>query len=257
MYITWLGTATFVLESGGERILFDPFRQLQGGEVGLAEEDLLAYDTVFITHCHFDHFSFVAEKAEEWDCTVFCTGQCIRTMDRLGCQTDRLVRIEPGQTYRIGQIRIRPLKARHIDFQWRHLMDTMSPLRTLRYASNLPYLFWANRTFKEGGEILAYQIEAEGRTILLLGSLAIDATEAYPHGADLLILPYQGNSNLPAQARQVIGTLRPKAILLSHFDNAFPPMSRNVDLRSLKKLVKEEFPSIKVVKPLAGKLVRI
>ena len=30
--ITWMGTATFLLEAAGERILFDPFVPIKGGE---------------------------------------------------------------------------------------------------------------------------------------------------------------------------------------------------------------------------------
>ena len=127
----------------------------------------------------------------------------------------------------------------------------------IRYAGNLPFLFWANRTFKEAGEIVAYDIKAEGREILLLGSLALDPAETYPKHADVLILPYQGNNDLPARAREVLSVLQPKSVVLSHFDNAFPPMSRDVDLRPLKKLMQEEFPDIKVVKPEAFKKMTI
>ena len=155
---------------------------------------------------------------------------------------------QPGEP---GFVRIRVLQGRHIEFQMRHVMETMHPLRLLRYAGNLPYLFWANRTFKEAGEIVAFDVHAEGREILILGSLALDPEETYPEGADVLVLPYQGSNDLPARAREVLERLRPKAVLLSHFDNAFPPMSRDVDLRPLKKLMLEEFPEIRVVRPTA------
>ena len=227
MKLTWLGTAVFVLESGEEKILFDPFMELQGGHVALTDDELLQYDTVFITHCHFDHFAFTADKIDDSDFTVFCTR------------------------------RITPLRARHIAFRWRYILDTLSPWRMIRYAGNLPFLFWANRTFKEAGEIVAYDIKAEGREILLLGSLALDPAETYPKHADVLILPYQGNNDLPARAREVLSVLQPKSVVLSHFDNAFPPMSRDVDLRPLKKLMQEEFPDIKVVKPEAFRTMTI
>lgn len=257
MKLTWLGTAVFVLESGGEKILFDPFLQLQGGNVALSEDELLKYDTVFITHCHFDHFSFATEIVDQGDSTIFCTRQCVKTMEKFTDDLSSIVQIEPDRTYPIGSIRIRPLRARHIEFQWSHLFDTLTPWRMLRYAGNLPFLFWANRNFRETGEIVAYDIMAEGREILLLGSLGLDKTESYPKHADVLILPYQGNNDLPARAREVIAELQPKSIVLSHFDNAFPPMSRDVDLRPLKKLMEEEFPDIKVLKPVPFKAMTL
>ena len=227
MKLTWLGTAVFVLESGEEKILFDPFMELQGGHVALTDDELLQYDTVFITHCHFDHCAFTADKIDDSDFTVFCTRQCVKTLERFEADQDR------------------------------YILDTLSPWRMIRYAGNLPFLFWANRTFKEAGEIVAYDIKAEGREILLLGSLALDPAETYPKHADVLILPYQGNNDLPARAREVLSVLQPKSVVLSHFDNAFPPMSRDVDLRPLKKLMQEEFPDIKVVKPEAFRTMTI
>lgn len=149
------------------------------------------------------------------------------------------------------------LQGRHIDFRYRYLFDTLSPWRVLRYARNLPFLYWANRLFKEAGEIVAFDVRAQNREILILGSLALDPEETYPEHVDVLVLPYQGNNDLPARAREVLARLQPRSVILSHFDNAFPPMSRTVDLRPLKKMMEEEFPQIKVVKPTAFKPVEL
>jgi len=50
MTITWLGHSCFVLESGGFRVLLDPYR----GVKGLADIETEA-DAVFCSHGHFDH----------------------------------------------------------------------------------------------------------------------------------------------------------------------------------------------------------
>ena len=168
-----------------------------------------------------------------------------------------MVQIDAGRSYAIGSIMIDVLKGRHIDFQWRHLFDTLSPGRVLRYAGNLPFLFQANRFFKEAGESLVFDVKAGGKRILVLGSLALDPEEQYPEGADIVILPYQGNNDLPARAREVLARLKPKIVVLSHFDNAFPPMSRNVDLTPLRRLAEKEFPRIRIVKPVPGKRMEI
>lgn len=104
---------------------------------------------------------------------------------------------------------------------------------------------------------MAFDIRAEGKEILLLGSLALSEEEDYPKRADLLILPYQGNSDLEKEALKIIKRLEPKRILLSHFDNAFPPLSRSVDTRELKQMMDEDYPDIPVAKPKAGKAVHI
>ena len=255
MKFTWYGTACFGLQCGEDKVLFDPFLELKGGSYGADPQELIRYDTIFVTHCHFDHLYTAQEllEAGEGDITVFCTGQSCRTLGEFLEDQSNVVQIEPGRTYRIGSIDIDVLKGRHIEFQWRHLLDTMSPLRTLRYAGNLPFLYQANHLFKEAGESVVFQIRAGGRQILLLGSLALDPGEQYPEDVDILILPYQGNNDLPARAREVLERLHPKSIVLSHFDNAFPPMSRDVDLRPLKELIETEFPGIRVIRPTAGK----
>ena len=301
MKLTWFGTACFALECGADRILFDPFLELAGGAYAADPGKLLEYDTIFVTHCHFDHLSTALWLLEEGEgeASIFCTGQCCETLEGFLEDTSNIVQIEAGRIFRIGSIAIDVLKGRHIEFQWRHIFDTMTPPRVLRYAGNLPYLFWANRTFREAGESVVFHISegnspvrAEGtdetspkpkrpwsspvrpegtddfgrggglparskRDILLLGSLALDPGERYPEGVDVLILPYQGSNDLPKRAREVLERLRPKSVVLSHFDNAFPPMSRNVDLRPLKRMMEREFPGVRVVKPTAGKEIEI
>ena len=158
MKITWMGTASFSIESGGERLLFDPYLQMRGGENFVSFDDLLEFDTVFVTHCHFDHLMYVPELLEEGEATVFCTEQCCRTMERYTDQNDRMVCVRPGNEISLGGVRIEVLKGKHIDFQLSHLTDSLTPLRLMRYARNIPSLFWANHAFKEAGEIVAYRI---------------------------------------------------------------------------------------------------
>ena len=259
MRLTWYGTACFGLECGADRILFDPFLELKGGSYGADPNVLIGYDTIFVTHCHFDHL-YTAQallEAGEGDVSVFCTNQCCETLGEFSGDLSNVVQINTGRSYRIGSIDIDVLRGRHIAFQWSHLFDTLSPLRTLRYAGNLPFLFQANRLFQEAGESVVFHIRAEGRRILLLGSLSLDPEESYPEGVDVLILPYQGNNDLPARAREVLGRLKPRCVVLSHFDNAFPPMSRDVDLRPLKRMMAQEFPNIRVVKPTAGRTMQL
>ena len=88
-----------------------------------------------------------------------------------------------------------------------------------------------------------------------LSRVGLQEDQEYPQGADLLILPFQGSEFLEAVALEVVERLQPKRILLDHFDDAFPPVSEHVDTRRFKKLMDEEYPQIKVVKPTAGKTV--
>ena len=82
MKLTWYGTACFGLQCGEDKVLFDPFLELKGGSYGADPQELIRYDTIFVTHCHFDHLYTAQEllEAGEGDITVFCTGQSCRTL---------------------------------------------------------------------------------------------------------------------------------------------------------------------------------
>ena len=148
-------------------------------------------------------------------------------------------------------------QGRHIRFDRKLIMKTLLSWRILKYMRNLIFELWAVPRFKENGETVVYELEAEGKRIQVLGSLGLDENESYKPGADLLVMPYQGNSFLEREADRVIRVLQPKRILLSHFDDAFPPVSSEVDLRGLRRLMKQKYPQIPVVKPRCGVGVRL
>ena len=50
MTVTWLGHACFLLESGGYRVVIDPYK----GVRGLADTNVTAH-AVFCSHTHYDH----------------------------------------------------------------------------------------------------------------------------------------------------------------------------------------------------------
>lgn len=59
MKITWYGTASILLESEGERLLFDPFVELAGASNPNSLEDFVQETDICITHGHVDHlFSY-------------------------------------------------------------------------------------------------------------------------------------------------------------------------------------------------------
>lgn len=260
MKITWLGTASIRIEAEGEKILFDPFVQLVGGENPNCIEDFLQDDTICITHGHLDHLMEAPEFLEEegaGEATVFCGSVAADTLAKLVMDTSNVVRVESGTCFKIGKIAVKVWEGKHAKPGMGESVKKLFSPRLFRYFKNALALGYLNLKFPEKGQTYLYELRAEGKTVLVMGSLGLKEEIAYPTGADLLILPFQGSACLEQEALEVVERLQPKRILLDHFDDAFPPVSNSVDTRGFKKLMDEQFPQIPVVKPVAQKAVEI
>ena len=60
-------------------------------------------------------------------------------------------------------------------------------------------------------------------------------------------MPYQGKKDLLNAALEVVNVLKPKCIMLSHFDNTFPPVSKKVDTLDIENALKDVIPIIKPI----------
>lgn len=100
---------------------------------------------------------------------------------------------------------------------------------------NLLWIAKENRLCRENDETVFYQIEAEGITLSLMGSLNLRNDVDYPTAADVLILPYNGWEDNAPSAMRLIEALKPKRVLLDHYDDTFPPVTSPLDLSPILK----------------------
>ncbi len=258
--ITWLGTASIRIEAAGERILFDPFVQLTGGENPNCFADFEKDELIFITHGHLDHLMDVPAFLDPQggaEATVYCGSVACGTLARMAEDTGNVVEIKPGDEISIGGVTVRVHEGKHAVPGLRMTLAALFSPRNLRYVRNALALLWLNRRFPEKGQTYLYELRAEGRTVLVMGSLGLQENADYPVGADLLILPYQGCPDLEEEVLRIIRRLKPARVMLDHFDDAFPPVSRSVDTRGLYRLLKTNAPKLHVIKPTAGKTVTL
>ncbi|MDY3918216.1 MAG: MBL fold metallo-hydrolase [Candidatus Limivivens sp.] len=253
MKITWYGTASLSIETALSKILIDPFLTPRGSENRTSLQDFAGYDTILLTHGHLDHIQSIPKILEGNEAVVFCTATPAETLERKGVPGERIMEIQPGIQLAFRDIRVTVLKGKHIQYDRKLVEKTFLSWRMLRYAYRIPSMFFQNRAFRENGETVTYLLEAAGKSVLILGSMGLDEEEEYPEKVDILVLPFQGmlDPSLPAAA--VIDRIRPGMVMLDHFDDAFPPFSKTVDTRSLKKLLDKRDPDLCVVKPKAGK----
>lgn len=248
MKITWYGTATVGIDDGTTKLLFDPFVRMNRRMETTPIEGFAGFDAVFVTHGHLDHiYSIPALVQVDQTVPVYCTNTPKRTLLRRGVPEERIHTIRPDDELQIGGFKIRVRRFRHIVFDPIYIL-TVVPKSIVMF----PRLFWQaymNHQMPEGGEIVAYEIEAEGKKIFLTGSFREYPGEEYPQDIDLFILANGGSVFVPEKVKGFIDKYRPKKILVDHFDNAFPPVTRTVSVKRLQKTVKKRHPEIEFIVP--------
>ena len=116
----------------------------------------------------------------------------------------------------------------------------------IKYHSNLPIIIKNHLKCHENGETVCYFVKTDNKKLLFMGSMALDKNTIYPKNVDYLILAYQGRSDLDKKIVPIIDKIKPKSIILSHFDNSFPPVSKDVDISGLKNVIDKK---IKLIIP--------
>ena len=248
MKITWYGTATIGIDDGKTKLLFDPFVRMNKRIETTPIEGFVGFDAVFVTHGHFDHIYSIPDLVEK-DKTVpiYCTETPKKTLMGEGVPENRIKFIAPDDEIKIGDYTIRPRRFRHIVFDPLYILTVVPQCIAM-----FPRLLWQaymNRKMPEGGEIVAYEIETQGKKIFLTGSFREHPDEVYPDDIDLLILANGGSVFVPEKTKEFIDRYVPKKILVDHFDNAFPPVTRTLSVERLKRMVKKNHPQIDFIVP--------
>ncbi len=230
MDLTWFGTASIVAECRQGKLLFDPFVPLKGSPVNVRIEEFDGYSDIFVTHCHLDHVADLPKIVKRNpDVMLYCTMTPYRTMLKKGILEHNLTLIHYGDILTVNGFSVRVYHGKHAVLpkadRQRIVSWIKSPARW-----NAPSLYRQYIEYRENDETVAYRIEADGKTVFLMGSMNLRDEVQYPTGADALVLPYNGwDDNLPPAVRTV-ERLKPKRVLLDHYDDTFPPVSSPVDL---------------------------
>ena len=256
MKITWYGTATIGIDDGKTKLLFDPFVRMNKRIETTPVEGFTGFDTVLVTHGHFDHIYSIPDLAKaDKTVPIYCTKTPKQTLMKYGVPEDRIKVFEPDDVIRIGDYTIRVHKFRHIVFDPVYILSV-----TPRCILGLHRLFWVmltNRKMPMGGEIVAFEIEAEGKKIFLTGSFRDCPDQKFPEDIDMLILANGGSVFVPEKTKSFINKYRPKKIFVDHFDDAFPPLTRNVSVERFRRTVKKNHPEIEFIIPEECKAVEL
>ena len=256
MQITWYGTASIRIDLQELSLLFDPFVPLAEAPYSVAVEDFLPAPHIFITHGHLDHLSSVPSLAQLGAGKVYATATPCATLVKRGVSAEAMQLVKPGNELCFSggkdNVFVAIKKGRHIRFDVPLILATLFNRRMIRYAKNAGALLKSNRIFTENNETVVYEVFHGSTHVTVMGSLALDENEDYRQGPDLLVIPFQGHSHLTPIALSVIERLQPRAVLLDHWDDTFPPISRQVDTAPFIEAMSRFYPQIKVIIPRRG-----
>ncbi len=249
MRVTWYGTATVGIDDGETKIIFDPFvRRNKKLEHSTPLEGFAGFDAVMVTHGHFDHILDIPELLKvDTDVSVYCTKTPAATLQKAGVDKSRLKVIKAGDTVEIGNFKITAYQSEHIKFDATYILSVFG-----RCAVQLPKLigeFVKHVQMPENHEIVMYKIENGGKSILLSGSFGTVDGVDYPKDSDLFILANGGNLKIPELTMPFIESTHPKKVLVDHFDDAFPPLTKRVEVEKFRDIMSEKHPEIGFIIP--------
>ena len=245
MQLKWYGTAALILREDDTSIAFDPFYGLGIGEsirtqiLSPCEQEFRNVHHVFATHGHFDHISRIPVIYKNAELKLWCSRTPYKTMLREGIQPEQMQVISPGERIHVGPFSITAYQSRHCRFDLPIIAQTLRRSGLFRHPVRPLQLLGMDLKYRENKETLLYEVSCKNKRIQIMGSLNLSADVEYPTGADMLILPFQGRSDLEEYGALIVQRLKPKKVYLDHYDDSFPPISDTVDTKKFEKLLWE------------------
>ncbi len=248
MNVTWYGTASVEISDGETKLLFDPFVRQNKKIKKPTIEDFVGADAIFITHGHFDHLYSVPELLKkDKNVPVYCTKTPAHTLEKNQVDKSRINIINADDTVKIKGFTVKAIKAKHIIFDPIYILSVV-PKCAFALPTGIKLAVY-NRKMPLNNDIVMYDIENNGKHILLSGSFGYYKDVEYPKNPDMFILANGGSVFVPDITKDFIDMIKPKCVFVDHFDDAFPPVTRKVSVKRLTRTIIRNHPETKVIIP--------
>jgi L-ascorbate metabolism protein UlaG (beta-lactamase superfamily) len=188
--LTWFGHATLGLETGGKRLLIDPFFSDNPATSTTAEQQVA--DFILVTHGHGDHVGDSISIARRTGATLIANAEICGWMGRQGVQNTHAQHIGGGYRYPFGYLK----------------------LTQALHGSALP-------DGANGGNPVGFLLSTiDGKKIYLAGDTGLfgDMRLIGEEGLDLAVIPIGDNYTMgPEDALRAVKLLAPKHVIPIHF----------------------------------------
>jgi L-ascorbate metabolism protein UlaG (beta-lactamase superfamily) len=219
--VTWLGHATWLIDTGRRKLLVDPF--LDDSPTAPVKSDQVEADYILVSHGHADHVADAAKIAKRTGATVISNFEICQWLARQGVKNTIGHNLGGGSSHDFGRVQLT-------------LAHHSSQLPDGSYGGNPSgFLLW----LADGGPNIYFACDTGlFYDMKLIGSV----------GLDLAVLPIGDLFTMgPEDALQAVKLLQPKRVVPSHF-NTWPPIEQ--DAHAWAERVKQEARTdVTVLKP--------
>ncbi len=163
------------------------------------------------------------------------------------CIYNKLIKICPNEEIVLSHIVVRVIQGKHVKFKVSDLLKATFSKRHLLHPLRKLKLCVDYCKYPEHKETLFYEIVLENKRIQIMGSADLHDDIDYPTGADVLILPHQGRSDMDEHNKKIVERLMPKRVLLDHYDDAFVPFSSEIDVTAFCGEMSKTIPTQKLI----------
>jgi L-ascorbate metabolism protein UlaG (beta-lactamase superfamily) len=258
MKLTWYGTATIILDIEGEKLLFDPFFRLNKRLESTQIDTLSNVDFIFNTHPHFDHLCDVPKILQQTSAKIYGSRTMLKRLEEKGVDTlEKVELLDYGNSMQTRQAKVISHRSQHVKNDIPIILKTLARIIFKCQIKQARYILGIHNNFRMGGDIAAFEVQTQGKKVLIFGSAGIDEGSDLPKDVDVLVWPFQGRTGMTRYSMPIIERINPKIVILDHFDDAFPPITGRVFTKRFVKVMKKRHPKTKVIVPKYGETIEL
>lgn len=238
MKITFFGTTTLLFDDGTDQILFDchftrpSLPKYIGGAEGtntammdelFSKHHIDRLKAIFVSHTHHDHVMDAPYAALKTGAVIYGSSSAMNVAKGGNVPGSQQVCFKAGETYTVGQYRIKVLPSRHSKPTILNNDIGVTIDQPLVQPAKL-------RDYKEGGSFDFY-VEAEGKKILIRPSFNYIEGQLDGYHCDVLFLGIAGLGKANRKTEEIffhetVEKVKPELIIPLHWDNFFTPLDK-------------------------------